>query len=283
MKSTSLRVMGVALCVALAAMLSWSALPTHAEGDQCPLKAAKAGEKGACAAKAAAGEGACKDGAKPASLAKADAACCKDGAKPAVAEGEKCDKAANASLAANKSGECGEVCPEGAKNVAGEKGACEGKNLAALLTSDNRFTTLALAVKAAGMADVLNCPKQKTVFAPTNDAFQRIPAEQWAALLQDDAKLKAVLANHIVADNAIQACQIKDAKNAKSSGGCDLVISACPQSGTVSINNAKVVGDALVASNGVVHAIDSVLLPADLQLANTDEAAPADVQVATAK
>ncbi|MDZ4859677.1 MAG: fasciclin domain-containing protein [Candidatus Hydrogenedentes bacterium] len=291
MKIAGFKVFGVALCVALAAILSWGALPTSAEGDACPL-----------AAKAAKADGAaCDAKAKTASLAKDEKSgeCCEDGAKPAVAKsGDKaelslaadakgeCPLAAAAALkTAEAKGECPLAAAAAAKVAKGEcaEGECDGKtnDIAKLVMTDSRFTTLALAAKAAGMTAAFACPNQKTVFAPTNEAFQKIPAEQWAILLQDDAKLKAVLANHIVTENAIQACQIKEAKSAKASGGCDLAISACPQSGTVSVNGAKVVGEALVASNGVVHVIDTVLVPADMQLAKSADADA--VQVAAAE
>jgi uncharacterized surface protein with fasciclin (FAS1) repeats len=256
MKKFGLNIAGVAGCLALAAILGWSALPTNAAGDSCPLaKAAGAGAKaGTCnASKAAAGT--CPSSAKNASLAKNEekGGCCADKAAKQVAA---------------KEGGCAE-------------GACKGKDIAHLVMSDSRFTTLALAVKAAGMSGEFECPLPKTVLAPTNEAFQKIPAEQWAAILQDDAKLKALVANHIIKGGAMQSCALKDAKTAKSAGGSDLAVSACPQSGQVSINNANLVGDALVASNGVVHAIDSVLLPADMQVAKAEVEAP--VQVAAAK
>ena len=269
MKSTSLSVLGVAVCIALAAALSWNTLPTNAEGKggTCPLTGGAA-----CSAKEA----------------KAASGCCEDGAKTTAAKAE-CPMAAAAKLSANKEGNCatGE-CPmaAAAKKAALEKegacagGECKDKDIAKVVMSDSRFTTFALAVKAAGMTGEFACPKAKTVFAPTNDAFQKIPAEQWAALLQDDAKLKALVSNHIVLDNAMQSCSMKEAKTAKASGGSDLTISACPQSGQLSVNDAKVVGADLVASNGVVHAVDAVLMPAGLAIAKAEPVAASAVQVA---
>ncbi|HRK33467.1 MAG TPA: fasciclin domain-containing protein [Candidatus Hydrogenedentes bacterium] len=340
MKSFVLKTLGVTLCVVFAAAIAWGTLPaTNAEGDACPIEAAK-GEKAACATKAAAnvakaeksGE-CCESGAKPAVATGADKAeislaadkksgeCCESGAKPAVAKGEcpeaaaaalktaeakgecplaaaaalktaeakgECSDAAAASLkTAEAKGECSEAAAAALKTAEAkgecDASACDGKakNIANLVMNDARFTTLALAAKAAGMTDALNCPNQKTVFAPTNEAFQKIPADQWAALLQDDAKLKAVLANHIVTENALLSCAMKEAKTAKAAGGCDLAFSACAQSGAVSVNGAKVVGDALVASNGVVHVIDTVLVPADMQVAKAEGAEA--VQVAAAE
>lgn len=248
MKLPTYKMIGIALCVAAAAVLGWNTLPTSADDGACPLKAANAGT--------------CPS-AKTASLAKAEAgSCC-------------ADKTAKLS-----SGAC---CMDDAKQTAAKAGDCceadAAKDVAALVMSDSRFTTLALAVKAAGMTDEFKCPSQKTVLAPTNEAFQKIPAEQWAALLEDDAKLKALLANHIIKDAAMPSCALKEAKTAKSAVGNEFSVSTCPVSGKVSVNNATIVGDALVASNGVVHAIDTVLMP-EAQLAKTEAES---IQVAAAK
>ncbi|MBM3289198.1 MAG: fasciclin domain-containing protein [Candidatus Hydrogenedentes bacterium] len=237
------------------------------------LAANAKGDCGECPNAKAAKRSANKDGAGE---------CCSDkaAAKHADAKSGTCDAKASAcdgkDVAKGEKGAC-----DGKDVASGEKGACDSKDIAKLVTSDARFTTLALAVKAAGMTGEFACPNPKTVLAPTNEAFQKVPAEQWAAILQDDAKLKALLANHIIKDGALQSCALKDAKTAKSAGGHDLSVSACPQSGQVSIDSAKVVGDALVASNGIIHAIDSVLLPADTQVAKAEAEAP--VQVAAAQ
>ncbi|NUM55222.1 MAG: fasciclin domain-containing protein [Candidatus Hydrogenedentes bacterium] len=306
---------GVALTVAL----GWSALPTNAGstaygGKSCPKwqaeEAAERGEAlengriqladakgGTCSASKAAA-GTCPSSAKNASLAKGEkGGACADAKNASLAKDEKggtcADKAAgtcpssakNASLAKEEKGAC---CADGAaKQVAAKDGACadgsacEGKDIAKLVTSDSRFTTLALAVKAAGMSGEFTCPDPKTVLAPTNEAFQKIPAEQWAAILQDDAKLKALVANHIIKGAALKSGCLAEAKTAKSAGGADLAVSQCPVSGKVSVNNAGIVGDAMVASNGNVLAIDNVLLPADMQVAKAE--AEDAVQVAAAE
>ncbi|MCC6154548.1 MAG: fasciclin domain-containing protein [Candidatus Hydrogenedentes bacterium] len=307
MKKYGLDLLGVAACLALAAILGWSALPTNAEGDTCPLKAAAAkaaGEKaGTCPseAKNAKAGGTCPSEAKNASLAKDEkGGCCADkAAKPAVnTEGGaepaaklaadkdcgECPSAKNASLAANEKGEC---CKDGAKQVAAKDGACatagecKDKDIAKLVKSDARFTTLALAVKAAGMEGEFQCPSAKTVLAPTNEAFQKLPAEQWAAILQDDAKLKALVANHIIKGAAMKSGCLAEAKHAKNANEVDLGVSQCPQSGKVTVGNAGIVGDALVASNGNVLVVDSVILPADMQVAKAES--EEQVQVAAAK
>ena len=305
MKKFGTTVIGALACLVLAVTLGWSALPTNAESgadspkaerESCPLRAAKAAkaERESCPLKAA-------------GLAKAEAGgCCADkAAKPAV-NTEGAAKAEALLAAAGKSGDCGECplakaaklsaavdgkgecCADGAaKQVAAKDGACsdgsacDAKDIAKLVVSDSRFTTLALAVKAAGMEGEFQCPLQKTVLAPTNEAFQKIPAEQWAAILQDDAKLKALIANHIIKGAAMKSSCLTEAKTAKSAFGSELAVSQCPVSGKVSVNNADIVGDAIVASNGNVIAIDNVLMPADMQVAKAEVEEP--VQVAAAE
>jgi len=295
MKKIGLNAVGIAVCLALAVALGWSALPTNAAGQSCAMKSAGA-KSGTCNASKAAALSTNASGAHTCSKKAREAR----KAKEAAAKTAKHDGAAKPALqlAADGTGECPAAkaakagasgcCPsKDAKQAAAKdgacsagEGACKDKDIATLVAGDTRFTTLALAVKAAGMSGEFLCPNPKTVLAPTNDAFQKIPAEQWAAILQDDAKLKALVANHIIKGAALESCALKDAKTAKSAGGSDLNVSACPQSGQVSVNNAKVVGDALVASNGIVHAIDTVLLPADAQVAKADTAAPAQVAAA---
>lgn len=216
--------------------------------DQCPAKAAEA--------KAAKAEGQCAEKvAKNASLAKND--------------GECCEGAEAASLAVEKSGAC----------AAG--GGCESKASAAKLAlTSEQFRTFVLAVKAADMMGALECPNAKTVFAPTNEAFQKIPAERFAALLQDTEQLKAVLARHIV-PQSLKGDELKTAANAKASCGAELSLHTCPVSGETTVANAKIVGGAIEVTNGVVYPIDSVLLPAD-QLASAPQPA-SSLQVASAE
>lgn len=247
---------------------------------------AKDEKAGTCADKAA---GTCPSSAKNASLAKDEkGGCCADkAAKPAVNKDGVAEAAAK--LAADTEGK-GECCADkAAKQVAAKDGACaDGSacntaDIAKLVANDGRFTTLALAVKAAGMAGEFACPDPKTVLAPTNEAFQKIPAEQWAAILQDDAKLKALVSNHIIKGAAMKSGCLTDAKTAKSAAGAELAVSQCPVSGKVSVNNASIVGEAMVASNGNVLAIDNVIMPADMEVAKAEASTEEAVQVAAAE
>jgi uncharacterized surface protein with fasciclin (FAS1) repeats len=293
MKKYGFDLLGVAACLALAAILGWSALPTNAEGDTCPLKAAAAKAAGAAS-------GTCPSAAKSGRLT-ADAGTCPSAKNASLAKDEKggccADKAAKPAVNTEAAGEPGAklaaeagACCEGkdaAKQVAAKEGACatagecKDKDIAKLVKSDARFTTLALAVKAAGMEGEFQCPNAKTVLAPTNEAFQKLPAEQWAAILQDDAKLKALVANHIIKGAAMKSGCLVEAKHAKNANDIDLGVSQCPVSGKVSVNNASIVGDALVASNGNVLVVDSVILPADMQVAKAES--EDQVQVAAAE
>ena len=118
------------------------------------------------------------------------------------------------------------------------------------------FKTLAAALQAAGLVDTLKGAGPFTVFAPTDEAFAKIPKAQLDALLADKAKLTAVLTYHVVAGK-VMAKDVKAGKVKTVQGG-ELTISAA---GGVMVDSAKVTKTDIVADNGVIHVIDSVLLP----------------------
>ncbi len=132
------------------------------------------------------------------------------------------------------------------------------KDIVDTAVAAGKFTTLVAAVKAAGLVDTLKSPGPFTVFAPTDDAFAKLPPGTVDALLKDKAKLTAVLTYHVVSGNvgASQAMQMSSAKTVQ---GKDLAIKT--SGGTVMINDAKVVMADVQATNGVIHAIDTVLMP----------------------
>jgi uncharacterized surface protein with fasciclin (FAS1) repeats len=119
------------------------------------------------------------------------------------------------------------------------------------------FNTLAAALEAAGLVDTLKGPGPFTVFAPTDEAFAKIPEADLAALLKDEAKLAKVLTYHVV-PGKIMAADVVKLKEAQTVEGRMVRIDAA--SG-VKVNGAHVVKADVVASNGVIHAIDSVILP----------------------
>ena len=118
------------------------------------------------------------------------------------------------------------------------------------------FKTLATALTAAGLVDTLKGPGPFTVFAPTDAAFAKIPKAKLDALLKDKAKLTAVLTYHVV-PGKVMAADVKAGK-VKTVEGSDLTITTA---GGVKVNDAKVTKTDIVADNGVIHVIDTVLMP----------------------
>ena len=123
--------------------------------------------------------------------------------------------------------------------------------------ANGNFKTLVAAVKAAGLADTLSSPGPFTVFAPTDAAFAKLPAGTVDALLKDIPKLKAILTYHVVS-GAVMAKDVKTGM-VPTVNGQSLDVKADAMG--VMVNNAKVVTADVKASNGVIHVIDTVLLP----------------------
>ena len=123
------------------------------------------------------------------------------------------------------------------------------------------FKTLAAAVTAAGLVDTLKGPGPFTVFAPSDDAFDKLPAGTVESLLNDIPKLKAILTYHVVAGKVMAAdVMTMDGKTAATVNGKLLKIST---TGGVKLNaNVNVVTTDIECTNGVIHVIDAVLLPA---------------------
>ncbi len=118
------------------------------------------------------------------------------------------------------------------------------------------FKTLASALQAAGLVDTLKGKGPFTVFAPTDAAFAKVPKDQLDALLKDKAKLTAVLTYHVV-PGKVMAADVKAGK-VKTVQGSEITITTM---GGVMVDNAKVVKTDIVADNGVIHVIDSVIMP----------------------
>ena len=119
------------------------------------------------------------------------------------------------------------------------------------------FKTLVQAVQAAGLVDTLKGPGPFTVFAPTDEAFAKLPPGTLDALLKDKAKLQAVLTYHVVAGK-VMAADVAGLKSAKTVQGQSLAINTA---GGVKVGNANVVKTDIATSNGVIHVIDTVLIP----------------------
>lgn len=124
--------------------------------------------------------------------------------------------------------------------------------------SAGSFKTLVAAVTAAGLVDTLKGAGPFTVFAPTDEAFAKLPAGTVDSLLKDIPKLKKILTYHVVSGKVMAADAAK-LKSAKTVEGSEIKIDA---SNGVKINDSTVTTADVAADNGVIHIIDSVLLPA---------------------
>lgn len=122
------------------------------------------------------------------------------------------------------------------------------------------FKTLVAAVKAAGLVDTLKGPGPFTVFAPTDEAFAKLPPGTVENLLKPENReqLQKVLKYHVVAGKVMAKDAVK-LKSANTVEGGSLAVKA--SGGTVMLNDAKVIKADVAADNGVIHVIDSVLLP----------------------
>ena len=131
------------------------------------------------------------------------------------------------------------------------------KDIVDTAVSAGSFNTLVTAVKAADLVDTLKGPGPFTVFAPTDEAFAKIPKDQLDALLKDKAKLRAVLTYHVVSGKVMA----KDVKPGMVPTVQGQPLNVAVKYGNVMVNQAKVVKTDIVTSNGVIHAIDSVVMP----------------------
>ncbi|MCM3564782.1 MAG: fasciclin domain-containing protein [Hydrogenophaga sp.] len=138
----------------------------------------------------------------------------------------------------------------------GAMAAAHAKDIVDTAVSAGSFKTLVAAVQAAGLVDTLKGPGPFTVFAPSDEAFAKIPKAQLDALLQDKAKLTAVLTYHVV-PGKVMAKDVKAGKVKTVQGG-EITVGTM---GGVTVDNAKVVATDVAASNGVIHVIDSVIMP----------------------
>ena len=136
------------------------------------------------------------------------------------------------------------------------------KDIVDTAVSAGSFKTLVAAVKAAGLVDVLKGDGPFTVFAPTDEAFAKLPEGTVESLLKPENKdkLVAVLTYHVV-PGAVKADKVVtlDGKKVKTVQGSEVAISV--KGGSVYVDKAKVVKTDIVTSNGVIHVIDAVILP----------------------
>ena len=134
--------------------------------------------------------------------------------------------------------------------------AANAKDIVDTAVSAGSFKTLATALQAADLVDTLKGKGPFTVFAPTDAAFAKIPKQDLDALLADKDKLAAVLTYHVV-PGKVMAKDVK-AGEVKTVEGSSLTVSTM---GGVKVDNAKVTTADIVADNGVIHVIDTVVMP----------------------
>lgn len=132
-------------------------------------------------------------------------------------------------------------------------------DIVAVASAAGNFTTLVAAVKAAGLVATLQGAGPFTVFAPTDDAFAKLPKGTVDDLLKPEnkAKLAGILTYHVVAGK-VMAADVKTA-HVKTVNGQNLDVQV--DAGKVTVNKAKVTAADIAASNGVIHAIDTVVMP----------------------
>ena len=135
----------------------------------------------------------------------------------------------------------------------------KANDIVAVASGNGSFNTLVAAVKAAGLVETLQGPGPFTVFAPTDEAFAKLPKGTVEDLLKPEnkAKLVAILTYHVVAGK-VMAADVKTMK-AKTVNGQSLDVKVID--GAVTVDKAKVVKTDVAASNGVIHVIDTVVLP----------------------
>ncbi len=138
----------------------------------------------------------------------------------------------------------------------GLSGAALAKDIVDTAVGAGNFKTLATALQAAGLVETLKGPGPFTVFAPTDAAFAKVPKAQLDALLADKAALSKVLTYHVV-PGKVMAKDVKAGK-VKTVQGSELTVATA---GGVTVDGAKVTSTDIAADNGVIHVIDTVVMP----------------------
>lgn len=153
------------------------------------------------------------------------------------------------------SADCNKPSKKGSKSMQTTNAT---KDIVDTAVANGDFNTLVAAVKAAGLVETLKGPGPFTVFAPTDEAFKKIPEKDLQALLADKQKLTAVLTYHVL-PGAVKASEVSDGKAVKTVQGSDAHFKVAD--GKVHIENATITATDIITSNGVIHAIDTVIMP----------------------
>lgn len=141
---------------------------------------------------------------------------------------------------------------------AGSMGDHKSKDIVDTAVSAGSFNTLATALQAGDLVETLKGSGPFTVFAPTDEAFAKLPEGTLEALLKDKDKLRAILTYHVV-PGKVMAAQVVTIDEAKTVNGKKIKVSK--KDNGVQVDKANVVKTDIVASNGVIHVIDTVLIP----------------------
>lgn len=131
------------------------------------------------------------------------------------------------------------------------------KNIIETAISNPDFSTLVSAIKVAGLVDTLSGAGPFTVFAPNNAAFKKIPDATLQAVLADKAKLASILTYHVVSGK-VMSKDVATMTEAKTAEGSKVTITT---KDGVAINGSKVIAADIECSNGIIHVIDTVLMP----------------------
>ncbi|MFN3579200.1 MAG: fasciclin domain-containing protein [Pseudomonas sp.] len=149
------------------------------------------------------------------------------------------------------------AAPAYAGSHGGDKAKADKPDIVDTAIAAGSFSTLVTAVQAADLVDTLKGEGPFTVFAPTDEAFAKIPQADLEALLADKDKLTAVLTYHVVVGK-VMAADVAGMTSAETVQGSSLTISTTDG---VMVDDATVVTTDIKASNGVIHVIDTVLMP----------------------
>lgn len=133
------------------------------------------------------------------------------------------------------------------------------KTIVEIAVESDDFNTLVAAVTEAGLVETLSGEGPFTVFAPTDEAFAKIPEETLTAILADKEQLTSILTYHVVAGK-VMAADVVNLTTAETVQGQSLTIEVL-EDGTVMVDDAKIITTDIEASNGVIHVIDTVVLP----------------------
>ena len=150
------------------------------------------------------------------------------------------------------------VCLAGSNSMDASKDASSAADIVDTAVAAGNFQTLVSAVEEAGLVDTLKGEGPFTVFAPTDEAFAKIPQEQLESLLANKTQLTAVLTYHVIAGK-VMSTDLTDDMAVATVQGENVTINL--DEGSVMVNDANVVQADIECSNGVVHAIDTVLMP----------------------